>query len=45
MTCIDFTNIVIRRMVAAGFEVIPVAVGDRMMRLRVCTNCRAFFGR
>jgi hypothetical protein len=31
MTCLEFTDLAIRRMVAAGFEVVPVAVGDRMM--------------
>jgi hypothetical protein len=31
MTCLEFTDMAIRRMVAAGFEVVPVAVGDRVM--------------
>jgi hypothetical protein len=31
MTCLEFTDLAIRRMVAAGFEVTPVAVGDKIM--------------
>ena len=31
MTCLEFTDLAVRRLVAAGFEVVPVAIGDRMM--------------
>ena len=31
MTCLEFTDLAVRRLVAAGFEVVPVAVGGRMM--------------
>jgi hypothetical protein len=48
MTCLEFTDLAIRRMVAAGFEVVPVAVGDRMMfrtvhreRGDLCCDARA----
>lgn len=27
MTCLEFTDLALRRMVAAGFEVVPVAQG------------------